>query len=127
MFGLPRGSLQFGYTIYLLLHKVLQMLFNLQTLSRPLPDEQTGRGSDGHNLVISPQTDQFISIVQLNAADGASKDRRPKLISWLEDQARAGVNIVTFCEINGWDELESSNDVEKNRPLIAKIASDGNE
>jgi hypothetical protein len=77
--------------------------------------------------MISPQSDQFISIVQLNAADGASNDRRPKLIAWLREQAEAGVNIVTFCEINGWHELESSNDVEKNRPLITSIASDGNE
>ena len=68
---------------------------------------------------------RYISLAQLNTLDGAPGSRRPNLIAWLQMQARSGVNIVTFCEANGWQDLERADDISKNRLVIEQIAASG--
>lgn len=40
------------------------------------------------------------------------------MLSWLQKQANRGVLLVGFCELNGWQDLESLTDLPKNRPKI---------
>lgn len=45
------------------------------------------------------------------------------MLSWLQTQANRGVLFVGFCELNGWQDLESYTDLFKNRPKIAYRAA----
>ena len=40
------------------------------------------------------------------------------MLSWLQTQANRGVLFVGFCELNGWQELESYTELSKNKPKI---------
>ena len=45
--------------------------------------------------------------------------RGQKMLSWLQEQANKGVLFVGFCELNGWQDLESWTDSTKNHPKIS--------
>jgi len=63
--------------------------------------------------------------VQLNAADG-SASRIKQLIAWLITKASAGAVFVGFCELNGWELLQSDTDLMTNLPaMTARAASAG--
>lgn len=40
------------------------------------------------------------------------------MLHWLQTQANRGVLFVGFCELNGWQDLESLTELGKNRPKI---------
>lgn len=40
------------------------------------------------------------------------------MLHWLQTQASRGVLFVGFCELNGWQDLESLTELGKNRPKI---------
>jgi hypothetical protein len=48
------------------------------------------------------------------------------MLKWLQTQANRGVLLVGFCELNGWQELESHTDLHKNRPkMVFRAANAG--
>jgi endonuclease/exonuclease/phosphatase family metal-dependent hydrolase len=51
-------------------------------------------------------------------ADGSLGERGDKMRQWLQSQANAGVLFVGFCELVGWQELESRTDLMKNHEKI---------
>ena len=61
----------------------------------------------------------------MNTANGAQGTRRRNLIEWLQVQSQRGVNIVTICEANTWESLESKSSLDKNRKVIEQIAAEG--
>ena len=93
-------------------------------LQRPLLSEVREIGAD--DAVYGVEDDeQFVSIVQLNTANGAEGSRREDFIKWLQMQSQRGVNIVTLCEANKWESFESKYTLDKNRKVIEQIASEG--
>jgi hypothetical protein len=45
------------------------------------------------------------------------------MLNWLQTQANRGVLFVGFCELNGWQDLESFTELPKNRPKIVYRAA----
>jgi endonuclease/exonuclease/phosphatase family metal-dependent hydrolase len=66
-----------------------------------------------------------LKVAQLNTADGAADSRRKYLLQWLRQQANFGVDLVGFCEANGWHVLDSTSPfkVIDNFPLIRGLAA----
>lgn len=95
-----------------------------QRTTRPFQSELSPNGSDGYSYVVADD-EMYVSLVQLNTADGSQGPRRDTLITWLQYQSFLGVNIISICEANKWEELEESQGIEKNRAMIEKIAADG--
>ena len=92
-------------------------------VERPLPAEITAIDSNEH--VYEPNIwEQVVSIAQLNIANGAPGYRRGLLKSWLLNMSSTGAGIISFCEANDWEEMESTTNVEKNRQIIERIAAD---
>jgi len=72
-----------------------------------------------------PVVQRKVRGAQLNAADG-SASRMPQLLHWLVGKASAGVVFVGFCELNGWDQLQSATDLASNVPaMTARAAAAG--
>ena len=69
-------------------------------------------------VVQRPVVQRRVVGVQLNAADGSAARIKP-LLHWLTSKATAGVVFVGFCELNGWDKLQSDNDLMTNVPLMS--------
>lgn len=73
-----------------------------------------------------PVSVNHIQVAQLNVAEGSTGKRGFKMLEWLQHKANAGFLLVGFCELNGWQEVESTSDIYKNKPKIAfKAASAG--
>lgn len=66
-----------------------------------------------------------LKVAQLNTADGAADNRRKYLLQWLRQQANLGVDLVGFCEVNGWHVLDSTSPfrVVDNFPLMRGLAA----
>ena len=69
-------------------------------------------------VVQRPVVQRRVVGVQLNAADGSAARTKP-LLHWLTSKATAGVVFVGFCELNGWDKLQSDNDLMTNVPVMS--------
>lgn len=70
-----------------------------------------------------PLTTSTISVVQLNIADGSLGPRRDQMLAWLQSKAQAGVMVVGFCELVGWNTLHSKTELVKNLPWLALRAA----
>jgi hypothetical protein len=63
-------------------------------------------------------------VVQINLENGAASPSRDSLLTkWLLQKANEGVLFIGLCELNGWQQLESSTDLTKNFPLIRSKAA----
>lgn len=70
-----------------------------------------------------PLTTSSISVAQLNIADGSLGLRRDQMLAWLQSKAQAGVMVVGFCELVGWNTLHSKTELVKNLPWLALRAA----
>jgi hypothetical protein len=61
----------------------------------------------------------MLSLARTTYAGTRGKD----MLSWLQTQANRGVLFVGFCELNGWQDLESLTELPKNRAKIVYRAA----
>ena len=59
-----------------------------------------------------------LKIGQLNVADGSTGGRGSSMLQWLQRKAAEGVMLIGLCELNGWQEMESTTNIMKNFPRM---------
>jgi hypothetical protein len=72
-------------------------------------------------IVQRPIKKSFLSVAQLNVGDGSTGNRGIQMLSWLQNKSNSGTLLVGFCELNGWQLLQSSTEIEKNNPQIGFV------
>lgn len=45
------------------------------------------------------------------------------MLNWLQNKANLGTFAIGFCELNGWEEIQSNTDILKNYPKITMRSS----
>lgn len=70
-----------------------------------------------------PLTTETIKFMQFNIADGSIGDRGNAMLSWLQEKAKLGYAFIGFCELVGWEHLESIVTIHENIQKIQLRAS----
>jgi N-acetyl-beta-hexosaminidase len=78
-------------------------------------------------IVQRPTKVSRISVAHLNIAEGSTGARGAKMLQWLQRKAAQGVVAVGLCELNGWQEVASSNNnlVDNIQIVTARAANAG--
>lgn len=100
-----------------------KMVSQCPDVPEPIQRPVWHRGSG--NDIGSDAATPILKGVFLNVAEGGHEARRRKeLQQWLGEQADAGVSFIGLCELNGWQQLESTSEFKYNFPRIRRIASE---